>query len=101
VGHPRRGAPASARQRVRRSKRARAGASRCDWQGPDRAVGCGPSERRAVRAAMRLLEAQEQDSAECVEGIRRGLADVAAGHEQPWDDFRKEFERRNGLKRRR
>jgi prevent-host-death family protein len=40
------------------------------------------------------------DDLQAVAGIRRGLADVAAGRTTPVGDFEKEFRRRHGLPRR-
>jgi antitoxin ParD1/3/4 len=59
------------------------------------------SAEDVARAAFRLLEEEERDSAECVEGIRRGLADAGAGREEPWETFRRDFEQRHGLRRNR
>ena len=52
------------------------------------------SEEKVVRAAMRLLEEEERDYAECVEGIRRGLADVAAGRVRPAEEVFADLERK-------
>lgn len=57
------------------------------------------STSEVVGAAMSLLEAEERDYAECVEGIRRGLADAAAGRERPAAEFFREFERKHRLRR--
>jgi prevent-host-death family protein len=46
----------------------------------------------------KLLE--QFDELQAVAGIRRGLADVAAGRTTPVGDFEKEFRRRHGLPRR-
>ena len=58
------------------------------------------SEEKVVRAAMRLLEEEERDYAECVAGIRRGLADVDAGRVKPAEEvfarLDREIARRRG-----
>jgi antitoxin ParD1/3/4 len=63
------------------------------------------SEKAAVDAAMKLLEDEERDFAECVEGIRRGMEDVKAGRVRSAEDVfadleRKYFDLRRGARRR-
>ena len=52
------------------------------------------SAAEVARAAYRLLEDEERDYAECVEGIRRGLADVAAGRVRPLEEVFADLERK-------
>jgi antitoxin ParD1/3/4 len=52
------------------------------------------SAEDVARAAYRLLEEEERDYAECVEGIRRGLADVAAGRVRPAEEVFADLERK-------
>jgi len=56
------------------------------------------SASEVIRAAMRLLEADERETRETVAGIRRGLADVAAGRVRPVAEvlarMRREIEKR-------
>jgi predicted transcriptional regulator len=55
-------------------------------------LGCVGSEQQLVVEALRLLKAEREET---LEGIRRGLADAAAGRTQPladaFDDIRREF----------
>jgi antitoxin ParD1/3/4 len=59
------------------------------------------SEKHVVDAALKLLEAEERDYAECVEGIRRGLADVAAGRVVPAEEVFARMDREIEKRRRR
>lgn len=45
------------------------------------------------------LEWEQQDSAEAVEGIRRGYEDVRAGRTRPADEFLAELRRKHDLPR--
>jgi Arc/MetJ-type ribon-helix-helix transcriptional regulator len=55
-------------------------------------LGCFPNEQQLVTEALQLLKAEREQS---LEGVRRGLADAAAGHMQPlgetFADLRREF----------
>ena len=55
-------------------------------------LGCFDSEQHLVSAALQLLKAEREETAE---GIRLGLADAAAGRVQPlaetFSDLRREF----------
>ena len=55
-------------------------------------LGCFQSEQQLVTEALQLLKAERDES---LEGIRKGLADVAAGRVQPladaFADLRREF----------
>jgi hypothetical protein len=43
------------------------------------------------------LEWERQDSAEAIEGIRRGYEDVKAGNTKPADEFLAEFRRKHDI----
>ena len=55
-------------------------------------LGCFLNEQQVVTEVLRLLKAERDET---IEGIRAGLADVAAGHVQPlaeaFADIRREF----------
>lgn len=56
------------------------------------ALGCFSDEQQLVAEALRLLKVEREES---LEGVRRGLADAAAGRMQPLEeafaDLRREF----------
>jgi len=55
-------------------------------------LGCFPDEQHLVTEALQLLKAEREQS---VEGVKKGLADAAAGRTQPlaeaFADLRREF----------